>query len=96
MKPKARTPTRVSPDQFGLDELVMDDVIVHVERMDRGHMWMRFSNGDEEIDLNFHAKKGTIEVVVNHVKNPPRGRNVITAMLDDAQDLIPVKKAKKK
>jgi hypothetical protein len=66
MKLKTKTPTRVSPDQFGLDELVIDGVFVHVERMDRGHMWMRFSSGDEEIDLNFHAKKGTIEVVVDH------------------------------
>lgn len=95
MKPKPKTPTRISPDQFGLDELVIDGAFVHVERMDRGHMWMRFSNGEEEIDLNFHAKKGTIEVQVIHAKNPPRGRNVVMAMLDDAQDLLPVKKKRR-
>ena len=51
---------RITIDGFGLDEILLDNVDVHVERMDKGTMWMAFSrHGDPErkrIAVAFSAK----------------------------------------
>ena len=64
---------RMTKDQFGLDEIFMTAKNVHIERMDSGHVWMRIVDDHREIDLNFHAKKGTIEVTVIDSKSESKG-----------------------
>lgn len=41
---------RVTIDPYGLDEIVLTNVDVHVERMDKGHIWMAFyRHGDPNL-----------------------------------------------
>lgn len=62
-KPRAAK-ARVTVDKLGLDELVMSGAFVHVERMDRGHIWMVVRSKTREVRLSFYARREPIRVVI--------------------------------
>jgi hypothetical protein len=58
---------RITVDEFGLDEVVMNDVDVHIERMDDNCVWMaiypRSQPYENRLSLFFNAG-GPIRVVI--------------------------------
>lgn len=63
--PGIKRVTGVDSVHFGFDELLADGARIHIERMNRDHMWMIVCVGDQEVTLNFHAKKNTLYVNVD-------------------------------
>lgn len=39
---------------YGLDEIVADNVSIHLERMSCGHIWMQIRDGDRHVSVNLH------------------------------------------
>lgn len=50
-------------DDFGLDELVADNAAVHIERMDRNHVWLSVETAGERVSINLIAR-GTIHALI--------------------------------
>ncbi len=67
---------RVTPDEFGLDEVVAADALVHIERMSPTHVWISIGCGKDQLRINYHAKgaiKANIERWTESSPNLPSG-----------------------
>lgn len=52
------TGTKPGFPDYGLDELVLSGVTVHMERMASGHMWMRvYRPGFDDVVVNLHSTR---------------------------------------
>ena len=71
---------RIVIDQFGLDEIVLSDVDVHVERMEPGIVWMAFT------------RRGETELKRIAIKFSSRGKAVRCAILENDTGIAPQQK----
>lgn len=58
---------RITIDDLGLDEILLDGVDVHVERMDRGHIWFGFSRRGEplrRLSVSINAAGKTLKATI--------------------------------
>ncbi|HRO02285.1 MAG TPA: hypothetical protein PLS69_01575 [Terricaulis sp.] len=55
---------RITIDKFGLDEIVLDGVNVHVERMDANHVWIGLTRNGNRLTVMFSAERGAIRAVI--------------------------------
>ncbi len=59
---------RITRDGFGLDEIVLDGVNVHLERMDKGSVWLgvtRAGNPDQRLSVYLSARGNALRVSVS-------------------------------
>lgn len=50
--------TYIDKEEKELNEVVMKDVdMVHIERMDDGHIWIALYSGEERIVVNYYTKR---------------------------------------
>ncbi len=54
--------TGITPKDFGFDELVAGEAWIHIERMNRNHIWMVVTSKDKTVTLNLYAKRNTLYV----------------------------------